>query len=105
MKSVFRKYFVCLIFSFDLLILVWLSEILRDIMLAAASGWSSGVAILMAYSLSILSLFVFGIVPLTVLGLWYMNPLAIRKLLVTFGLSEKMLDKKKSKETQDSPTA
>ena len=44
-------------------------------------------------NISLFFLFVFGIVPLSVLGLWLINPLAIRKLLVTFGLSEKALDK------------
>lgn len=98
MNRTVKRYFVCLIFSFDLLVLVWLSEILRNITLAVASGWSSGIAVLMAYSVLILFLFVFGIVPLSVLGLWLISPLAIKKLLVTFGLSEKVLDKKRKTE-------
>jgi hypothetical protein len=81
-----------------LLVLVWLSEILRNVTLAVASGWSSGIAVLMAYSVLTLLLFAFVIVPLTVLSLWSINPLVIKKLFVTFGLSEKMLDKKRKTE-------
>jgi len=105
MNRIIRKYLVCLIFSFDLFVLVWLSEILRNIVLAVSSGWSSGILVLMLYSVLISFLFVFGIIPLALLSLWLINPLLIKKLFMTFALTEKSLDrKKKSKnENRDKP--
>ena len=97
MNRIVRKYLVCIIFSFDLFVLVWLSEILRNIVLAVSSGWSSGIFILMAYSALIFFLFVFGIVPSVLLVMWLLSPFPIRKLLAgQFGLTEKSLDKKKN---------
>ena len=91
MNRTVKKYLVCLFFSFDLLILVWLSEMLRSIIMATASG---------GYNLSTVSvfiLFVFGIIPLFLLGMWFYNPLVVKNPLATFGLAEKSLDKKKEK--------
>lgn len=101
-ESIFRKWLLCLVFSFDLFILVWLSEILRNIVLAVSSGWSSGIFVLMAYSALIFFLFVLGIVPLVLLSIWFLNPLIIKKLFMTFGLTEKSIKKKKPKESQKS---
>lgn len=95
MNRIIKKYLVCLVFSFDLFLLVWLSEILRNITLAVASGWSSGIAVLMVYSALIFFGFVFGIIPIALLGIWFYNPLVLKNLLSTFGLTEKSLDKKK----------
>lgn len=95
MNKIVRKYVVCLVFSFDLFVLVWLSEILRNMTLAISSGWSSGISVLMLYSALIFFLFVFLLVPSILLAMWLLSPIPIRKLLVQFGLTEKSLDKKK----------
>ena len=99
--SIMKKFFICIIFSLTLFILVWLSEILRYITMAVASGWTSGIPWLMAYSALIFFLFVFVIVPSVVLAMWMINPYVVKKLLSTFELSEELLEKK-PKETKPS---
>jgi hypothetical protein len=63
-------------------------------------------------NLSIFLLWIFGIVPAILLSVWLINPLSIKKLLSTFDLTEKSLDKKKEKtdvqqpeKTKDSKTS
>jgi len=89
------------IFSLDLFLLVLLSEILRYIALGVSTGITSGIPILIAYSVVIFFLFVFGILPLTLFGLWLVNPLVIKKLLVQFGLSEGSLNREKDDDDED----
>jgi len=67
---------------------------LRSIIIAMASG---GYNLL---TMSVLILFVFGIIPLFLLSMWFYNPLVVKNLLATFGLTEKSLDKKKEKKEQ-----
>lgn len=102
-RKMVRKYLLCLVFSFDLFILVWLSEILRVIVLAVASGWSSGIAVLMTLSVLVFFGFVFGIIPIILLCMWFVNPLIVKNILTTVGLTEKSLDKKKD-ETEKGKT-
>jgi ABC-type multidrug transport system permease subunit len=83
---------------------VWLSEMLRYIVEALASAMSSGVLVLNLFGVFIFFLFVFGIVPLCLLGMWFMNPLAIKKLFMTFGLTEKSLDEEKENEDKNGDT-
>jgi len=107
-NGIVRKYIVCLFFSFDLLLLVWLSEMIRMMIVEITSGSNP-------YTLSNLSIFllwIFGIVPAILLSVWLINPLSIKKLLSTFDLTEKSLDKKKEKtdvqqpeKTKDSKTS
>jgi hypothetical protein len=69
----------------------------RYIVTALASAMSSGVFVLNLFGVYIFFLFVFGIVPLCLLSMWLINPLAIKKLLSTFDLTEKSVEKKKPK--------
>ena len=104
MNQILKKYVLCLIFSVDLFVLVWLSEMLRNVVLAISTGLNSGLPLLIAYGLGIFSLFVFGIVPSVLLVLWLINPLIIKKLLVQFGLTEDISeDKEKRKEVRQKP--
>jgi len=104
-RKIVGKYYPCVLFSFLLFIIVWLSEILRDIMLAMSSGWSSGIPILMAYSAFVFFLFVFGIIPLILLGL---GEKMRKALLGAFNIDEELLEKKEKpdepqpKETKNS---
>ena len=82
-------------------LLVWLSEILRDIMLAVSAGWSSGIFVLMAYSVFIFFLFVFGIIPIILLAMLRVSPDIMRNIFSTVGLTEKSLDKKKTKSEKE----
>jgi hypothetical protein len=82
---------VCLFFTFDLLLIVFFSEMLDRMIIGLAS--SSNPYNLLDMSVFILT--IFGIIPLSLLSIWLINPLAVKKLLSTFGLSEKSLDKKK----------
>ena len=105
MKEIFRKYLLCVFFSFVLFVVVWLSEILRDIVLAVSAGWSSGIVILMLYSVFIFFLFVFGIVPLCLLSLFLFAPKLMRRFFATLGVTEDLLEKKKTKkESQQKET-
>ena len=101
MNQIIKKYVICLIFSFDLFVLVWLSEMLRPIVLAVSSGLTSGIPLLIAYVSGIFFLFVFGIIPAILLAMWLISPIPIKKLLVQFGLNEKLLDKKPKKDNDD----
>jgi hypothetical protein len=102
MNQIIKKYVICLIFSVDLFVLVWLSEILRNIVLAMSAGLNSGIFTLVLFSVEIFFLFVFGIVPLILLSMWLISPIPVRKLLVQFGLTEKLFDKKGKKNKDNS---
>ncbi len=97
MNRVVRNYLLCLFFSFLLFIVVWLSEMLRYIVEALASAMSSGVLILNLFGVFIFFLFVFGIVPLCLLPLFLFAPKLMRKFFATFGVTEDLLEKKKTK--------
>lgn len=99
-RKIVGKYKSCVLFSFLLFVIVWLSEILRDIMLAVSSGWSSGIPILMAYSAFVFFFFVFGIIPLILLGL---GERMRKALLGTLNIDEELLDKKKEKTDEQQP--
>lgn len=94
-----KKYVVCVIFSIDLLVLVWISEILRSLMMAFASTitLTNVTLIPLLASLFVLIMFLFGFIPLSLLIVWSLNPLAIKKLFATFALTEKSLDKRQEK--------
>jgi hypothetical protein len=72
LKQLGKRWFLSIIFGFDLVVLVALSEILRSVY----SNWFW------------LFVWIFVLIPLILVTLWYSNPFAIKKLLVTFGLSE-----------------
>ena len=94
MNKTFRRYLICLFFTLDLAVLVLFSELLRSAMMGFAS---TGYTI---FNTLTFILMVFAVVPLSLLFLWFMNPLAVKKLLVTFGLNEKLLDKKRKTENR-----
>lgn len=96
--KIVRRYKSCVLFSFLLFVIVWLSEILRYIMLAVSSGWSSGIPILMAYSVLAFFSFVFGFIPLILLGL---GERMRKALLGTLNIDEELLDKKKKNEAKN----
>lgn len=93
-RKIVKAYPSCVLFSFLLFIIVWLSEILREVMLDMSSGWSSGIPILMGYSVLIFFAFVFGIVPLVV---WGLGEKMRKALLGAFNIDEELLEKKKEK--------
>lgn len=97
MKSIFRKYVVCLFFTFDLLLIVFFSEMLDRMIIGLASS-SNPYSLL---NISVFILLIFGIIPTTLLGMWLLNPFAIEKLLSTFGLTEKSLEKKKKRKSEN----
>jgi hypothetical protein len=75
---------------------VWLSEILRDVVLAVASAVSSGIFILNVVGFYVLISFVFVIIPLTVLFLFLLNPKVMKAFFATFGVTEELLEKEKA---------
>jgi hypothetical protein len=95
MNQYLKKYFICLIFTVDLTLLVLLSEILRYVMTASSQGITSGNIYLIGFGSFLLLAFMMVIIPLTLLLMWILNPLAMKKLLIQFGLNEKSLDKKR----------
>ena len=97
MRNIVRKYILCLSFSFLLFIVVWLSEMLRYIADAVAAAMSSGVLVLNLFGVFIFFLFVFGIVPLCLLSLLLISPKLTRAFFSTFGVTEELLEKKKTK--------
>ncbi len=101
MNQTLKKYGVCLIFSFDLFVLVWLSEMLRPVVLAVSTGFTSGIPFLITYVSAIFFLFVFGIIPTILLAMWFISPIPIKKLLVQFGLNEKLFDRMGKKGKQN----
>ena len=89
MKRIAKRYFAYLIFSFDPLLLVLLSEMLRLMMVGVASDYST-------LSILLFFLWLIVVIPLTILSLWHLNPFAIKKLLSTFGLTEESFNRKKN---------
>ena len=70
------------VFGFGLLILVMLSEAIRNMILGLSPN---------SYSLAnwiTVFFWIFILIPLILVPLWYGSPYAVKKLLVTFGLSE-----------------
>jgi len=102
MNGIVRKYLLCVVFSFLLFVIVWLSEMLRYIVTVLASAMSSGVFVLNLFGVYIFFLFVFGIVPLCLLPLLLMNPKLMKAFFATFGVTEELLDKKKEKTEKES---
>ena len=100
-KDIFRKWLLCLFLSFILFIIVWFSEIFHNIVLAVSSGWSSGIFVLMLFSVAVFFLFVFGIVPLCLLSLLLIYPKLMKKFFAAFGVTEELLEKKKKKEDKN----
>src|SRR5208337_1778943 len=101
MNQTMKKYIICLIFSFDLFVLVWLTEMLTPIIHAIATGLTSGIPFLVAYVTGVFFLFVFGLIPLILLVMWAVSPVPIKKLLVQFGLNEELFNKKGKKTKAD----
>jgi hypothetical protein len=97
MNQYVKKYFICLLFTVDLTLLILLSEILRLVLISSSQSLTSGNIYLIAVGSLFLLLFMLLIIPLILLVMWILNPLAMKKLLVQFGLNEKTLDKKKTK--------
>jgi hypothetical protein len=94
LKQFGKRWFICVIFGFDLLILVALSEVVRNIFVGLTPN---------TFNLGnwlVLFFWIFLLVPLFILPLWYTTPYAIKKLLVTFGLSEEspIIEKTEKKE-------
>jgi hypothetical protein len=100
MKDIIRKWVLCMLFSFLLLVVVWLSEILRNTVDAVASALSSGVLVLNLFGVFIFFLFVLVIVPLCLLSLWLVYPKLMKSFFATFGVTEELLEKKKTKKEQ-----
>ncbi len=97
MNQYVKKYFICLLFTVDLTLLVLISEILRLVLVSSSQILTSGNIYLIAVGSLFLLLFMLLIIPLILLVMWILNPLALKKLLVQFGINEKTLDKKKTK--------
>jgi hypothetical protein len=91
LTSLKKKFIISIAFSFALFVIVWLSAILENITNAVATGWSSGIPLLMGYSVGIFFLFVFLIVPVIIFSMWSVSPLVVKKMLGTFDLDEEML--------------
>ena len=102
MNQYIKKYFICIVFSLDLFILVLLSEILRNVMLAVSTGLNSGMMLLIAISAGFFFAFIFIIIPSILLVMWIANPMVTKNLLVQFGLTEKLFDKKSKKNSNNS---
>ena len=86
MKRIAKRYMASLIFSFDLLVLVLLSEVLRLMIVDLSSNYSM-------LNILVFNLLLFVLIPLTILFIWYVNPFATNKLLSTFGLTEELPEK------------
>lgn len=99
MNWAIRRYFVCLTFTIELAILVLFSEILRMSMFGFT--FSSSAQSNTLVNMSIFVLFTFAVVPFSLMFLWRMNPIVMKKLFDTLGITEEMLGKKKDeKETK-----
>jgi len=81
-KQLGKRWFLCVVFGFDLLILVMLSEAIRNMILGLSPDSSS------LGNWVTLFFWVFIMIPLILVPLWYLSPYAVKKLLITFGLSE-----------------
>jgi hypothetical protein len=103
-RELVKKYLMCVLFSFLLFVIVWLSEMLRYIVTALALAMSSGVFVLNLFGVYIFFLFVFGIVPLCLLPLLLIYPKLMKAFFATFGVTEKLLDKKKKNEDKNGDT-
>lgn len=95
LKQLGKRWFLTVVFGFDLLVLVALSEAIRSMFLGlnpnpyAIGNWVTVFA------------WIFVLVPLILVPLWYASPYAIKKLLVTFGLAEESVgEKTKSKKVK-----
>ena len=100
MNQYLKKYSICIIFSVDLFVLVWLSEMLRYVVMAMSTGLNSGITPLIIFSIEIFFAFVFVIVPSFLLIMWIINPLVIKRLFVQFGLTERIFNKKETKDVK-----
>jgi len=92
-----KKYVTCVIFSLDLFILVIFSEMIRSTIMSFASSGS-------LFSISISLLLVIVLIPAFLLITWLYNPIAVKRLLWTFGLTERSLNKKRETEDKEGKT-
>lgn len=99
-----KKWLVCLIFSFELFVLVWLTELMSNIVHALASGIGSGIFWLGMGVIEFFFLVVFGFVPVALLAMWLINPTVIDGIFSQFQLTDKTLDKNPKKENNELPT-
>jgi hypothetical protein len=99
-RKIVRKYLLCLAFSFLLFVVVWLSEMLRYIVTTLGLAMSSGILVLNLVGVYIFFLFVFGIVPLCLLPLLLIYPKLMKAFFATFGVTEELLDKRKTKKEE-----
>ncbi len=84
LKQLGKRWFLCVVFGFDLLVLVMLSEAIRSMIIGLSpDSYSVGNWVTVFF-------WIFILVPLILVPLWYGSPYAIKKLLVTFGLSEEL---------------
>lgn len=96
LKQLGKRWFLCVVFGFDLLILVTLSEAIRSMIIGLSpNSYSLGNWVTVFF-------WIFILVPLVIVPLWYFSPYATKKLLVTFGLGEESPIVEKS-ETEKKP--
>ena len=87
MKRAAKRYFTCLVLALELTVLVLFSEILRSLLVNTASIYT-------ALNVGLTLVWVFGVIPLSLLGFWFFNRLAIEKIFFSFGLTEHSLEEK-----------
>jgi len=92
-----KKWIICLIFSVELFIVVWLTQLMTAIISALSTGLTSGIFWLGMDVTEFFFLIVFGFVPLVLLSMWLLNPTLLNGIMSQFGLSEKLLGKEKEK--------
>jgi hypothetical protein len=102
MRQIARRYIVSLIFTFDLVTLVGLSEIIRLLLLDSVSNTT-------LLNVGKILFFSIVIIPLVLVCLWRISAVGVEKLLVTFGLTEATIEgtekiSKKSEQEQSEET-
>lgn len=94
LKNLREKWAICLVFSFGLFILVWLSEMFRlMIMDISPNPYTLG-------NILYFFLMVFVVVPFCLFSLWLINPFVVKKLLKSLGMSEESEEDKAQNEKQ-----
>jgi hypothetical protein len=93
-REFLKKWIICLIFSVELFVLVWLTEIMSNIISTLSLGLNSGIFWLGMSVTEFFFLIVFGFVPIALLAMWLINPAIVNGILAQFQLTEKSLDKK-----------
>ena|SRR3990170_607 len=90
MKRTAKRYFICLIFTFELALLVVLSEMIRLLLVNATNSYT-------ILNVSWILLWLFGVIPLSLMGLWFVNAIGIEKLFLSVGLTEHSLEEKEKR--------